>query len=1684
MANQYTSSIFASNYKDDYRDSDNYYRILFNSGRLLQARELTQLQTIIQKEMARFGRNIFKEGAAVNPGGLTVNNSYEFIKLAAGTSLPTNPNVLVGTTFTGQTSGVKVKVLEVVPAEDADPVTLYVKYTDTTSGTPGATAIRMSAGEEIDNGIYEFFVQSTNTIDNPAVGTGTRVSIASGTFFVQEHFVYAVPQSKIISKYSSTPTADVGFLVVQDIVTIQDTNALYDNAGALPNFSAPGADRYRIRLIVTTRDEVDSDQNFVYVAKIQNGVLVDEVQATDDYNKINDLLALRTKEESGNYIVKPFIISFEENDSDQTLLDMKISDGIAYVDGYRAAVDYPTVIEIPRAQDTITLSNEVVAANYGNYVVGTGGRGARNINVFETVNLRSAANYGGSTIGTARILAVEEDGINYRYSLFEISMNSGQSFRNVVSAGTSVNDYFNLVLENGKAVLKDTARSSLLFPLPNSRPQSISDISLTAQRRFLTTTNGSGVATLTLTAPGETFANTNQWFFSNADSAYTTTPTVTGSGTASATISGGPLSSTDFEVLAYVNKGQASSRTKTLTETTVTAAIDSDGAGLQFINLGVADIFDVEAIRQTDSDGVDLSNRFTLDNGQRDTHYDRGRLLLRGGQTAPSGNVFVRFRYFAHGTSGDFFSVNSYTGQVDYADIPAYRQTNGVVVELRDVLDFRSVKNASNTFSGGNARVNEIPQNTDLITTDVIYYQPRYSKLIIDTNSKLKVISGPSSLNPILPPTPAGALHLYNIKLNAFTLNNADMTVEKIEARRYTMADIGRLESRVDRLEELTTLSLLELDTANFDVLDSAGLNRTKAGFLVDNFKDHFFSDTTSTEYKASIDPDGRVLRPPFWSENIELVYDSDLSTNTILKGDNVYLKYEHALQINQSLATSTENVNPFAVITHQGNITLSPASDNWAEQRRIPARVIDGGEIRISQNLGRNWNNWQWNWAGRTINPSAQLNETTVGSIEATNVATTRRTGGNVTTITQTQTIRQVVGDRVVDVALIPFMRSVKVYFRAEGLRPNCRMFAFFDGVSVSNWVKSEPFQNVSTNRTTYGNTLDNATQHPDTPSTLTTNAAGVVTGSFVIPNSSTLRFRSGTREFTLLDISVNNPSNATSIARALFTSSGVVETRQADIVSTRRIVVTTQIQQGSNDNDDIRAADPLGQSFFVEDPNGIYVTKVDLYFATKDDDIPVQVQIRPMVNGHPSSTEIVPGSIKFLPPSSVNTSNNASAVTSFEFDEPVFLAPLTEYAVVILAESTDYNVFVAEIGQFLLGSTERRVTLQPTMGSLFKSQNGFTWEPDQTKDLTFRIWRANFTVSSGTAVLENVSVPVRLLEADPIIVDSGSSTVTIYHENHGFSIGDTVTIDIDSAEDVGGISGTSLLGNRLITAVDWTGYQFSADSAATSNAIGGGDGVTATQNWQFDLFVPAIDVLVPNSTSASFAAKFTTGTSLAGTETPYQKDANYTDVFIFENNLLNSPRMIANAANEASELGAGVRSATVAVNLSTTSSRVSPTIDMQRASLFLINNVVDNQDSAATSGFNVPLAFINETDPSEGSSIAKHITKPISLEEDAVGLKILFGANRPSVAGIKVFYRTSNGDNISELPWVEAEIERSVPTDENPRIFRDYQYLIGGQGGSLSPFTQFQVKLVFTSTNSSKVPVIRDLRIIALGV
>jgi len=239
--------------------------------------------------------------------------------------------------------------------------------------------------------------------------------------------------------------------------------------------------------------------------------------------------------------------------------------------------------------------------------------------------------------------------------------------------------------------------------------------------------------------------------------------------------------------------------------------------------------------------------------------------------------------------------------------------------------------------------------------------------------------------------------------------------------------------------------------------------------------------------------------------------------------------------------------------------------------------------------------------------------------------------------------------------------------------------------------------------------------------------------------------------------------------------------------------------------------------------------------------------------------------------------------------------------------------------------------------------------------------------------------------------------------------------------------------------------------------------------------------------NTDMTLSFKGTTQQSLAGDETRFTKDSKYHTIENKKNNKFNSARAVYNRRTEqlsgAGKLG-GERSATVQVTLKSTSDYVSPQIDLQRAKLNLVHNLISKQDSAATDGFNVPLRYVGERNPfGTGTESAKHITQVVTLGEEANGLKILLAANRPPQADFQMYYRTSNeGDPISNNVWTLVAPENNLQADTNPETFREYRYLVGGPNGNHAPFTKFQLKIVMRSTSSAHVPTFSDLRAIAL--
>ena len=348
-------------------------------------------------------------------------------------------------------------------------------------------------------------------------------------------------------------------------------------------------------------------------------------------------------------------------------------------------------------------------------------------------------------------------------------------------------------------------------------------------------------------------------------------------------------------------------------------------------------------------------------------------MVRKPNAATPTGRLLVIYDYFSHG-SGNFFSVDSYnsvSGQMDYDDIPNFIATTtdpddpapASNFPLADCLDFRpTVENiagtsetlttvdqvtgnsfdaASRQYDGTGAVVVDTPQPDSKITLDFEFYLPKIVSLYITNDGQFEIVEGEpnESLNPPAPLT--NAMKLADLILPAYTFSAEDVDIKYVDNTRYTMRDIGKLEERIDNLEYYTSLTMLEQQTNSLEIQDKHGVNRFKAGFVVDPFVGHSVGDERSPDYECAIDPDERELRPSTVDKNVDLKL---LLTNTAEQkaagfqqtGNLVTLPYTEQTIIN----------NAFKIVDTEGScepgddndtyvgtfIELDPDEDSWFE--------------------------------------------------------------------------------------------------------------------------------------------------------------------------------------------------------------------------------------------------------------------------------------------------------------------------------------------------------------------------------------------------------------------------------------------------------------------------------------------------------------------------------------------------------------------------------------------------------------------------------------------------------------------------------------------------------------------------------------------------------------------------------
>ena len=315
-----------SPYYDDFDTTDNFHRVLFRPGFAVQARELTTLQSVLQNQIEKFGTHMFKEGALVIPGQAGFTDEYYAVKLQSSfnaTLVSTYVADYIGKTITGATSGVKATVIGYELATTTDPLTLYVKYTQTGTDNVSTT---FSDNEQIQaNGVIGTLVAGSSSAQlqaTSATATGSAANVEEGVYFVRGQFVRVTAQRIVLDKYTNTPSYRVGLSISETLVTPESDTSLLDNAQGSSNVNAKGAHRLKITLTLAKLPIGSSeDSDFIEILRVSNG-RIQEVTRNTEYSVLGETLARRTYDESGDYTVRPYGIDIRES------LDDGLNEGV------------------------------------------------------------------------------------------------------------------------------------------------------------------------------------------------------------------------------------------------------------------------------------------------------------------------------------------------------------------------------------------------------------------------------------------------------------------------------------------------------------------------------------------------------------------------------------------------------------------------------------------------------------------------------------------------------------------------------------------------------------------------------------------------------------------------------------------------------------------------------------------------------------------------------------------------------------------------------------------------------------------------------------------------------------------------------------------------------------------------------------------------------------------------------------------------------------------------------------------------------------------------------------------------------------------------------------------------------------------------------------------------------------
>ena len=206
-------------YYDDFDESKNFQKIMFRPGYAVQARELTQLQTILQNQVERFGRHIFVNGSSVIGGKLDISDVITLNVVTQYANADVDITAFKDKTI-GYSSGnnhVLARVIQTSPSINGAPACLHVKYITGEEFGPGATV------SVANTSVYANLISTSNVSSN-----GTVAFIYDSIYFMQGFFVKVPKQTVVVSKHNRQANVKVGLELTDVIIDEMDDTSLLE----------------------------------------------------------------------------------------------------------------------------------------------------------------------------------------------------------------------------------------------------------------------------------------------------------------------------------------------------------------------------------------------------------------------------------------------------------------------------------------------------------------------------------------------------------------------------------------------------------------------------------------------------------------------------------------------------------------------------------------------------------------------------------------------------------------------------------------------------------------------------------------------------------------------------------------------------------------------------------------------------------------------------------------------------------------------------------------------------------------------------------------------------------------------------------------------------------------------------------------------------------------------------------------------------------------------------------------------------------------------------------------------------------------------------------------------------------------------------------------------------------------